>query len=408
MARAGKPASKRARKAVVKAGAASSAAPPSHGRRVGIVGAVVGLAAAGTAAGVAVSRLAARRVHAELTSGAGDATLRQDDPLGHASRPADRTALVRASDGVVLSVEEIGPRNAPLTIVFVHGYTLSMAAWTFQRRTLAAELATANGHRPSARLVFYDQRGHGTSGRGSAEHATIDQLAQDLAAVLQARVPRGPVVLVGHSMGGMTIMGLAALHPDLFGSKIVGAALISTSSGNLAELDFGLPDLLTRVRAAVFPVAAWTMRRTPLLAERTRRLAADLVSTVTRSLSFASTDVDPALGHYVDAMIAGTPVDVIAEFYPALAGMDHTGALDPLRRIPTLVLTGEKDKMIPKEHSELIVEHLGGAGEGSTEFVVVPDAGHMVLLEKPAEVSDALTRLLRRVAADRPVRVANR
>ena len=111
------------------------------------------------------------------------------------------------------AVEEIGPPDAPLTVVFVHGYTLSMASWTFQRRTLAAELATANGHRPDARLVFYDQRGHGASGRGDADHSTIEQLARDLEAVLESRVPRGPVVLVGHSMGGMTIMGLAALRP---------------------------------------------------------------------------------------------------------------------------------------------------------------------------------------------------
>ena len=87
---------------------------------------------------------------------------------------------MQADDGVLLSVEEIGPRDAPLTVVFVHGYTLSMASWTFQRRTLAAELATANGHRPDARLVFYDQRGHGASGRGHAERSTIEQLARDL------------------------------------------------------------------------------------------------------------------------------------------------------------------------------------------------------------------------------------
>jgi pimeloyl-ACP methyl ester carboxylesterase len=105
-------------------------------------------------------------------------------------------------------------------------------------------------------------------------------------------------------------------------------------------------------------------------------------------------------------MIAGTPVDVIAEFYPALAGMDHTGALEPLRRIPTLVLTGEQDTMIPKAHSEEIVQHLGGDQNASTEFVVVPEAGHMVLLEKPAEVSSALTRLLRRVA-EMPARTAS-
>jgi pimeloyl-ACP methyl ester carboxylesterase len=376
-------------------------ARPAHPRAhtAGVIGAVVGLAAAGTAAGVALSRIAARRVRAgDLTSPPGRpqtaAQLREDDPLGAAARAADRTALVQTDDGVLLSVEEIGPRDAPLTVVFVHGYTLSMASWTFQRRTLAAELATANGHRPDARLVFYDQRGHGSSGRGAPEHSTIEQLARDLATVLEARVPRGPVVLVGHSMGGMTIMGLAAIRPELFGSRIVATALISTSSGNLADLNFGLPELLTRVRAAVFPVAAWTMRRRPALAERTRRLAGDIVSAVTRSLSFASADVDPALGHYVDAMIAGTPVDVIAEFYPALAGLDETGSLEPLRTVPTLVLTGDKDKMIPMEHSELIVERLP-----DSEFVVVHGAGHLVLLEKPDEVTSALGTLLRRVGA---------
>ncbi|MCW2742369.1 MAG: hypothetical protein JWR45_2791 [Blastococcus sp.] len=382
-------------------------APAHHprARAAGILGGLVGLAAAGAAVGVGVSRAARRRVQSEqlgATTGPAaqpGATLRADDPLGLASRQADRTALVQADDGVLLSVEEIGPRDAPVTIVFVHGYTLSMASWTFQRRTLAGELATANGHRPDARLVFYDQRGHGSSGRGAAENSTIEQLARDLHAVLEARVPRGPVVLVGHSMGGMTIMGLAALHPELFGSRITAVALLSTSSGNLADLNFGLPEFLTRIRAAVIPVAAWTMRRRPAFAERTRRVVGDVVSAATRSLSFASADVDPALAHYVDAMIAGTPVDVIAEFYPALAGFDETGSLEPLRDVPTLVLTGDKDKMIPQAHSELIVERLPDA-----EFVVVPDAGHLVMLERPDEVTAALSALLRRVGAAAPVR----
>jgi pimeloyl-ACP methyl ester carboxylesterase len=367
----------------------------------GVAGAVVGLAAAGTAVGVAVSRIAAARLRAGRPAlpdrGGSAAELREDDPLGPASRRADRTALVQADDGVLLSVEEVGPTDAPLTVVFVHGYTLSMASWTFQRRSLGAELATANGSRPKARLVFYDQRGHGSSGRGPAEHSTIEQLAHDLAAVIAVRAPRGPVVLVGHSMGGMTIMGLADVAPELFGDRVVGVALISTSSGNLADLTFGLPELLTRVRAAVLPIAAFTMRRRPAFAERTRRWAADLVSAVTWSLSFASADVDPALGQYVDAMIGGTPVDVIAEFYPALAGLDETGALAPLRRVPTLVMTGDADKLIPMEHSRLIAERLPEA-----ELVVVPGAGHLVLLEKPDEVTGALSELLRRVAADLP------
>ena len=122
----------------------------------GVVAGVAGLAAAGTAVGVAVHRHAARRVDAErvgsaagLPAGASDADLREEDPLGPASRRADRTALVQADDGVLLAVEEVGPLDAPLTVVLVHGYTLSMNSWTFQRRSLGAELATANGSRPT-------------------------------------------------------------------------------------------------------------------------------------------------------------------------------------------------------------------------------------------------------------------
>jgi pimeloyl-ACP methyl ester carboxylesterase len=374
----------------------------SPAKVAGIAGAVLGLAAVGTAAGIAAGRIATARLRAgrpALTDGARTAAeLREDDPLGPSARRADRTALVQADDGVLLAIEEVGPLDAPLTVVFVHGYTLSMASWTFQRRTLGAQLATANGSRPKARLVFYDQRGHGASGRGAAEHSTVEQLAADLATVIAARAPRGPVVLVGHSMGGMTIMGLADLHPELFGDKVVAVALLSTSSGNLADLDFGLPELATRVRAAVLPAAAFTMRHRPAFAERTRRWAADLVSAATWSLSFGSDDVDPALGQYVDAMIAGTPVDVIAEFYPALAGLDETGSLEPLRRVPVLVLTGNADKLIPMAHSERIVELLP-----DSELVVVPDAGHLVPLEKPDEVTGALARLLRKVAAALPV-----
>ncbi len=394
------------------------AVPHPTPRTVGILGGIVGLAAASAAVGVAVTRAAGRRVtaaqlgpaadHAEIAAAIDPterpaAVQREDDPLGSGSRAPDRTALVRASDGVPLSVEEIGPSDAPLTVVFVHGYTLSMASWTFQRRDLAASLATENGHRPDARLVFYDQRGHGSSGRGPAEHSTIEQLADDLARVLAERVPRGPVVLLGHSMGGMTVLSLAAHHPELFGPRVVGVGLLSTSSGGLSDLDLGLPHVLARLRTAVFPIAAYTMKRRPQWAERTRRIARDLVSAAVKALSFAGDDVDPALVRYVDAMIAGTPVDVIAEFYPAIAGLDADAALEPLTRIPVLVLTGDEDKMIPRGHSDRIVARLEELGAGPEEYVVVPVAGHLVPLERPAEVTAAITRLLRRAGAEQQV-----
>jgi pimeloyl-ACP methyl ester carboxylesterase len=385
-------------------------------RTVGLVGGLLGLAAAGTAVGVAVTRAASSRVRADrvgpvpgalplLADEPGEPTdrpaavQRADDPLDGGSRPADRTVLVAASDGVQLNVEEIGPRDAPLTVVLVHGYTLSMASWTFQRRDLGRELATANGHRPRARLVLYDQRGHGASGRGDAEHSTVDQLADDLLAVLDARVPRGPVVLVGHSMGGMTVLQLAARRPDLFGTRVVGVGLVSTSAGGLEDLDLGLPGVLTRVRGAVFPLAGYVMRHRPTWAEWVRRSAADVVSWATKALSFARPDVDPRLVDYVDAMIAGTPVEVIAEFYPAVVGLDASGAIEPLTRVPVLVLSGDEDKLIPQGHSDRIVAELTAAGARDLRYRVVPRAGHLVLLEDPGEVTGAIAELVARVAA---------
>jgi pimeloyl-ACP methyl ester carboxylesterase len=77
-----------------------------------------------------------------------------------------------------------------------------------------------------------------------------------------------------------------------------------------------------------------------------------------------------------------------------------------LRKVRTLVLTGDQDTMIPPEHSELLVEHLGGEGQDRVEYVVVREAGHLVPLEKPAEVTAALSRLLRRVVAELPERAA--
>jgi pimeloyl-ACP methyl ester carboxylesterase len=65
---------------------------------------------------------------------------------------------------------------------------------------------------------------------------SIDQLGRDLKAVIDAAVPQGPIVLVGHSMGGMTIMALAAHYPELIRERVVGVGLVGTSSGRLTPI----------------------------------------------------------------------------------------------------------------------------------------------------------------------------
>src|SRR5271170_6691174 len=205
-------------------------------RITGIAGLAVGAAvAAGAGAVLAAEKVAIGRLRLQPDPEA-------DEPFGQLR---GRAAAVVADDGVPLHVEVNGPDAAPVTVIFCHGYTLSQDVWHYQRRDLAA----------AARLVFWDQRGHGRSGQCSRESCTISQLGADLYAVLTAVAPGpAPVVLVGHSMGGMTIMALARQHPELFGTKVIGAALISTVAGGV-DPTIWIPVMLRPVaRQAAAPV----------------------------------------------------------------------------------------------------------------------------------------------------------
>jgi pimeloyl-ACP methyl ester carboxylesterase len=348
-----------------------------------VAGAAVGAVALGAAVGLAAERYAIGRTR-----------LRPDTEARQPffALPADRTRTVLAEDGVRLHVEEVGPQQADgddrPTMVFVHGYVQEMAVWHYQRQALAAD--------NPGRLVFYDHRSHGRSGRGSARSATIDQLGRDLRTVLDAVAPRGPVVLVGHSMGGMTIMALADAHPELFGPRVVGVALLSTSTGKLAELTFGLPTAVLPVTRRALPWVTRGMRRRPGTFERGRRVGTDLVFLLTRYAAFGERRVSPALVEFVEQMAANTPVDVIAEFYDTFTAHDKLAAVGVLRQVETLVLVGSNDVVTPVAHSEAIA-----AAVPDASLVVVEDAGHMVQLERPALVTLHLRALIGRATRAR-------
>lgn len=345
-------------------------------RSAGLLGGLAGVVAVGAGIGLAAERYAIGR------------TRMRPDP--DAREPffalsADRTRRVTTQDGVPLHVEEVGPARAPLTVVFVHGYTQEMAVWHYQRQALAVD--------NPGRLVFYDQRAHGRSGRGAPEHSTIDQLGSDLLTVVDAVAPQGPVVLVGHSMGGMTIMALADQRPELFGPRIVGVALIATSTGKLAELTFGLPTALAPITRRVLPLLTRTARARPGVLEQGRRIGTDLAFVLTRREAFGSSDVSPALVEFVERMTAATPIEVIAEFYDTFTTHDKLAAIEVLGAVETLILVGSKDLVTPLSHTQAMAELVPTA-----QLVVVEGAGHMVALERAPLVTLHLRALIARAA----------
>ncbi|MET7473064.1 alpha/beta hydrolase [Streptomyces sp. NPDC005648] len=383
------------------ASATGAAAAGNWRRATGIAGAAIGVVAAGAAAGVAIERLTVGRGMRKKARLALDSTgpygsLRGTPGKAYAD---DGTELYYEVDDVdPVAVPALGPRRrrlfgrkapAPVTVVFSHGYCLNQDSWHFQRAAL----------RGVVRTVHWDQRSHGRSGRGARQvhdgvPVDIEQLGRDLKAVIDAAVPTGPIVLVGHSMGGMTVMALADQYPELIRDRVVATAFVGTSSGKLGEVNFGLPVAGVNAVRRVLPGVLKALGQQAALVEKGRRATADLFAGIIKRYSFASRDVDPAIARFAERMIEGTPIDVVAEFYPAFNDHDKTEALALFTDMPVLVLAGIGDLVTPSEHSEAIADLLPDA-----ELVLVPDAGHLVMLEHPEVVTDRLADLLTRAGA---------
>jgi pimeloyl-ACP methyl ester carboxylesterase len=339
----------------------------------------VGLAAAGVGAalGLAAERAAAGRAVADEDRGVAGLS-----PYG-ALRGRPRT--VTAEDGTALYVEvddlaDPGVDDARPTVVFTHGFALNLDAWHFQRAAL-------RGH---YRLVFWDQRGHGRSGVGPRGQSTIETIGADLARVVEATTPNGPLVLVGHSMGGMTVMSFADQHPDLVHERVLAVAFVATSAGGLADVPWTRNQLVSKVAHRVAPGAVSVLARRPQLVSRTRKLGSDLEQLLVRRYSFAS-PVPASLVRFAAEMIASTRIEVVADFLPAFDLHDAREALAALVDTEVLILGGAQDAMTPPEHSDELALLLPQA-----EHVVVQDAGHLVMLEHPEVVDRALFALIDR------------
>lgn len=349
------------------------------GRALGIAGGAAGALVTGAAVGL-FARSARRRGHTDPLD---------DEPLG--KLPPDRTSTVAAEDGTPLSVTEVDPADGgrpELTVVYVHGFALSQRGWHFQRRDLAALTV------PRVRQVFYDHRSHGSSERSGKDTHTIEQLGRDLGTVLRSLAPDGPIVLIGHSMGGMVVMALAEDQPELFADRVCGVALISTSAGEIGRT--GLPrPMLSRynpVTKGVRGLAGWQ----PALVELARAAGGQLTRQAVRRLAFGDRDISPHLVDFLMELLDETPVGVLTEFLDTLGTHNRYAALAGLKHCETMVISGDSDLLTPFSHAERIAAELPNA-----ELVRLRGTGHMPMLEQYEMVNSALIDLLQRCTGAR-------
>jgi pimeloyl-ACP methyl ester carboxylesterase len=316
-------------------------------------------AAGGTVAGIALQRSHARKVAHDPDYVA----LRA--PLG------GRPLSVASADGTQLHAEVFGP-DAGATVVLAHGWTEQLSLWGPVIRDLVA-----TGLRP----VAYDLRGHGRSGPAVDTDYSLDRFGEDVEAVLAAGTPAGErATVVGHSLGAMSIAAWAQ-HHDVR-ARAQAAAMVNTGLGDLltGHLLFGE---LAKVMSSVFSPRI-------LLGSKARlpTFSSPLQHALIRYVAFGPTATTGQVAFY-ERMLVSTPPDVRAAAGIAISDMDLWEAVSRLT-VPTLVVTGELDRLTPPAHGRRIAETL----PEPAGLLELPQTGHMSPLERPQELAAALIQLV--------------
>ncbi|MFI1988281.1 alpha/beta fold hydrolase [Actinoplanes sp. NPDC020271] len=299
---------------------------------------------------------------------------------------------IEMPDGVRLHAEISGPADAPVTVVLLHGWCLDRRTWRRQ-----AEALSGLGRR-APRVIVYDTRGHGRSSAIQRSSATLDQLGDDLAEVLRRLAPSGPVVLGGHSMGGMTIMEFAHRHPSEFAARVAGLLFVSTTAEGHTHTRYGLPESLAGVLRVGETLGAGVLARSG--AWRPHRAVLPALAPALRWLLFGDRCADDALGLTLRS-VGRTSLRSIGGFRASIGAQQRLDTLASIGDVPAAVLVGDRDRLTPVPCAESIAGALPHAA-----LTVCPGAGHMLPLERPEEVSAALVEIVRR--ANRATRKATR
>ncbi|MCE5291382.1 MAG: alpha/beta hydrolase [Nocardiaceae bacterium] len=306
-------------------------------------------------------------------------------PYDQIPKPERLARQIQTRDRVLLRTEVEGPANASRTIVFAHGICSDMRAWHFQRASIPAD----------CRAVFYDARGHGRSGNGKLDNDVpgLRVLADDLATVIDKCAPTRELVLVGHSMGGMTIFALAAIRPDIF-SRVRGVLILDATPGPAKDaVWFGLPWIFRPVVWLIQKYAAALARLSGLLPAFTlRMLGMGPYLLAMRWLAVAGNDsIDLTARRLTARMVYESNPRRYASHIAGIFEHDERPHLRRLAPIPTTIIAGEKDRLVRPSSYDGWLHALPEA-----RFVSAPDSGHMTMLVRADLVNRELELLVER------------
>ncbi|MFP4235883.1 MAG: alpha/beta fold hydrolase [Nitriliruptoraceae bacterium] len=337
-------------------------------RRGALALGVGGALLAGAAAGFALERLVVRgRLVPDL--------IPAEVPLGSL---AGEVRELDGPRGMRVTVESYGPEDAP-QVLLAHGWVCTGRAWHEQVHRLADEV----------RVITYDQPGHGRTSSPEDGEYDLDLLGDTLATVLTQATRPGPVVIAGHSMGGMTLLNAARRHRAVR-DRLAGALLLSTTSSARSER----LALETGIRA-VARLDGVIRRLVPTLRDPRVTSSAERLYASTSDLSFllarwtaVGPDADPEVVAFTQEMLLASGFDVVVGLVEPILGVDEDAGLDVLEDVPTTLIVGTHDRLTPPSLTRRM------AARSRAGVVELEGVGHMSLLEAGEEVTEVLRRHL--------------
>jgi len=199
-------------------------------------------------------------------------------------------------------------------------------------------------------------------------------------------------------MGGMTVLSHARQYPQRYPTRIVGAALISSAAEGVAWSPVG--EIL---KNPALEAARFAVRYAPKTVHRFRGAVKSVIAPILRAASYGDEKVSPSVVAFSERMMHETPVATLVEFLHALEVHDETLGLAALAKVPTLIACGDRDLLTPVEYSQSMAAVLP-----KSELVIVGGAGHLVQLEEPDAIDDALVRLVERATPSKLVSLTRR
>jgi non-heme chloroperoxidase len=279
-------------------------------------------------------------------------------PLAAAAEPTDNARLIRSRDGLPLCVYEAGNPSGP-PILLVHGFSQSHGVFKLQ---FQSDLAR------DYRLLAYDLRGHGCSGKPwDAKAYTSRRIAEDMAAVI-AEFRLAKPLLVGWSYGGYVTVDYVRHFGD---ARVAGIVLVGSNAG--------LPSPPTEPAA---------IERMKAARAASRNTTPDIETGIRNGHGFVRLmTAQPAPADMAEIMFATNQM-MPAYARRAMADLQlQNDDMIPRLRVPVLLLTGDQDKSQP---APVLTEIARKLENGRLELL--PGAGHAAFIDKPDEFNAALRR----------------